>query len=58
MERTVLFKGAVCPDRYFLYINEGPLGGEDDAKSVFIRVNLVPPDRDAAGENLRRNEEA
>ena len=57
-ERTALFKGAVCPNRYFLYINEGPLGGEDDAKSVFDRVNHVPPSRDAAGEKLRQIEEA
>ena len=45
-------------NRYFLHINDGPLGGEDDAKSVFVRVNRVPPNRDAAGKPFRQNEEA
>ena len=34
------------------------MGGEDDAKSVFGRVNHVPPNRDAAGKKIRQIEEA
>ena len=42
-------QGSSLPKSVLIYINEGPLGGEDDAKSVFDRVNHVSPNRDAAG---------
>ena len=51
-------EGAVCPSVLFVIYFCAHQGGEDDAKSVFDRVNHVPPNRDAAGEKLRQIEEA